>query len=205
MGENMDYQLIRSEKSMKDQRVKRTYRELIKALEQLLGEMTLEQMTVKQICETAHIQRTTFYQHFRDMEDFLDWYILQKQEEFRSCTARNIIAIEARDAFIELSQSIMNYVTKNEKLVKSVMNTQINGKPLFDLYVSTCVEELMERLKNVPELERRAGDTPIIFLAEFYVGGMIAAFRWWIVNNKPVSGDEFMNYLRLRVEKTVKI
>ncbi len=205
MGENMDYQLIRSEKSIKDQRVRRTYRELIKALEHLLGEMTLEQMTVKQVCETAHIQRTTFYQHFHDMEEFLDWYIVQKQEEFRSSASRSIIAIEARDAFLELAQNIMNYVTKNEKLVKSVMNTQINGKPLFDLYVSTCVEELMERLKNVPELERRAGDTPIIFLAEFYVGGMIAAFRWWIVNNKPVSKDEFMNYLRLRVEKTVKI
>ena len=200
----MDGQFIRSEKNVNDQRVKRTYRLLIRALERLLCETTLDRITIKQLCETAQIQRTTFYQHFHSMENFLDWYLLQKQEEFRSCTARIVTASDAHDAFLELAQSIMNYLNSNEELIKSVMNTQINGKPLFDLYVVTCVNDLRERLNNMPEVERRAGNTPIPFLAEFYVGGMISAFRWWIENNKPVTEEEFMNYLRLRVERTVK-
>lgn len=200
----MNHQSNRSERNAKDQRVKRTYRELIKALEQLLCKMTLDQVTVKQICETAHIQRTTFYQHFHDMEDFLEWYILQKQNEFRSYASTAITSQDAHDAFLELAKSIMNYLNQNEQLVRSVMNTQINGKPMIDLYVATCVNDLIDRLKGVPEFMEKAVHTPIPFLAEFYVGGMISVFRWWIVNDKPISEDEFMHYLRLRVERMEK-
>ena len=191
----------RTKNKPQDQRVKRTYRELIKALEELLCETTLEQMTVKQLCDAAQIQRTTFYQHFQDMQDFLEWYILQKQDEFHSLGTGSIPREKVSDVLIELAKSIMNYLKKNEKLVKNMMNTQINGKPLFDLYVSTCVEDLMRRLENVPELEESAGNTPVRFLAEYYVGGMIAVFRWWIMHDKPYSAEEFLRYLNLRIER----
>ena len=191
----------RTKNKPQDQRVKRTYRELIKALEELLCETTLEQMTVKRLCDAAQIQRTTFYQHFQDMQDFLEWYILQKQNEFHSLGTGSIPREKVSDVLIELAKSIMNYLKNNEKLVKNMMNTQINGKPLFDLYVSTCVEDLMRRLENVPELEKRAGNTPVQFLAEYYVGGMIAVFRWWIMHDKPYSEEEFLRYLNLRIER----
>ena len=194
-------QSTRSIKNSQDQRVRRTYRELIKALEQLLCETPLEQISVKQLCGAANIQRTTFYQHFHDMQEFLDWYILQKQNEFRSFAESGITSDQGRDIFIGLAQSIMNYLNQNEKLVKSLMNTQINGKPLFDLYVSTCVDDLMEKLANVPEIEKRAQNTPLSFLAEYYVGGMISVFRWWIVNDKPFSEEDFMRYLMMRIER----
>ena len=191
----------RTKNKAQDQRVKRTYRELIKALEELLCETTLEQMTVKQLCDAAQIQRTTFYQHFQDMQDFLEWYILQKQNEFHSLGTGSIPREKVSDVLFELAKSIMNYLKSNEKLVKNMMNTQINGKPLFDLYVSTCVEDLMRRLENVPELEESAGNTPVRFLAEYYVGGMIAVFRWWIMHDKPYSEEEFLRYLNLRIER----
>ena len=204
MGENMTDQPNRTKNKPQDQRVKRTYRELIKALEELLCETTLEQMTVKQLCDAAQIQRTTFYQHFQDMQDFLEWYILQKQNEFHSLGTGSIPREKVSDVLIELVKSIMNYLKNNEKLVKNMMNTQINGKPLFDLYVSTCVEDLMRRLENVPELEKQAGNTPVRFLAEYYVGGMIAVFRWWIMHDKPYSEEEFMRCLFLRIERMMR-
>jgi hypothetical protein len=135
------------------------------------------------------------------MQDFLEWYILQKQDEFHSLGTGSIPREKVSDVLIELAKSIMNYLKKNEKLVKNMMNTQINGKPLFDLYVSTRVEDLMRRLENVPELEESAGNTPVRFLAEYYVGGMIAVFRWWIMHDKPYSEEEFLRYLNLRIER----
>lgn len=202
MGETMNQQQpIRPSKNLQDQRVRRTFHVLLKALEKLLCEMPLEELTIKKICETAHIQRTTFYQHFHDMHDFLDWYILQKQNEFRSFASSTITSREPHDAYLEVAQCTMRYLSQNERLVKRLMNTQINGKPLFELYVTTCVDELKEKLNHLPEVEKHAGNTPISFLAEFYVGGLISVFRWWIVNDKPVTEEEFMNYLRLRVER----
>ena len=195
---------IRAGKNTRDQRVRRTYRKLIDALEEKLCETTLDHITVKQICNSAGIQRTTFYQHFRDMQEFLDWYILQKQDEFRALTPNRVSPEEAHDIYLKLAQSIFTYLKKNEKLVRSMINSQINGKPLFDLYVSTCMSSLIDAMENPSELEKRTGNTPISFLARFYVGGMIAVFRWWVINGKPITETEFMDYLRLRVERTAK-
>ena len=197
----MNQQPSRPSKNPQDMRVRRTFHELLKALEELLCETAVEDLTVKKVCETARIQRTTFYQHFRDMQDFLDWYILQKQNEFRSFASSAITSREPHDAYLEVAQCTMQYLTQNERLVKRLMNTQINGKPLFEVYVKTCVDELKEKLNHLPEVEKHAGNTPISFLAEFYVGGLISVFRWWIVNDKPLSEEEFMKCLRLRVER----
>lgn len=195
----MNQKPLRSEKNIQDQRVRRTYRELLRALEKLMCEKPLDEVKVKEICETAKIQRTTFYQHFRDLPDFLDWYILQKQEEFRSFASENIKSSDAHDAYLEVAQCAMRYLKRNERLVKCLMNTQINGKPLLELYLNTCVEELKGRLNSLPEVEKSAGNTPISFLAGFYMGGLISVFRWWILNDKPFSEEEFMWYLSLRV------
>ena len=204
MGAKMETFPSRAEKNPQDQRIRRTYRALIKAVEQLLCETTVEHMTVKQICAAAKIQRTTFYQHFQNMEDFLNWYIQQKQQEFRSFSSGRIPAEQANQAFLDLAKSIMHYLNENECLVRNLMNTQMNGKPLFDLYLSTCVDDLMSRLEDAPKLEQLAGDTPLRFLVEFYVGGMISVFRWWIVNDKPITEQEFMRYLRTRIERATK-
>ncbi|MBR3019173.1 MAG: TetR/AcrR family transcriptional regulator C-terminal domain-containing protein [Clostridia bacterium] len=194
----------RAGKNTRDQRVQRTYRKLIGALEELLCEIAVDQITVKQVCKSAGIQRTTFYQHFRDLQDFLEWYILQKQEEFRAHMPQKVSAGEAQDIYLSLAQSILNYLKKNEKLVKATINTQINGKMLLDLYISTCMSSLVDALEDASELERKTGNTPISFLAQFYVGGLISVFRWWVMNDKPITEAEFMNYLRLRTERVPK-
>ena len=95
----------------------------------------------------------------------------------------------------------MRFLKQNEKLVKSLMNKRLNGKHLVELYVNTCVDEMKAKLKDLRDADEASGRTPIAFLAEFYVGGMISAFRWWIVNDHPVTEEEFMHYLHLRVER----
>lgn len=197
----MNQKPIRTLKNAQDQRVRRTYSELLRASEELLCESAPDEMTVKQICERANIQRTTFYQHFRDIHDFWDWYILQKQNEFRSFASEANATDNAHDAFLEVANSTMKYLHQNEKLIRCLMNKQINGKLLFDLYVNTCVNEMKAKLGNLPETDEASGRTSVSFLAEFYVGGLISAFRWWIVNNKPIPEEDFMRYLRLRVER----
>ena len=197
----MNQQPPRSVKNAQDQRVRRTYHSLISALEEYLCESTQEEISVKQICERAGIQRTTFYQHFRDIQDFSEWYILQKQNEVRSIASTTISAEDERSAFFEIANSTMRFLKQNEKLIKSLMNKRLNGKHLVELYVNTCVDEMKAKLKDLRDADEASGRTPIAFLAEFYVGGMISAFRWWIVNDHPVTEEEFMHYLHLRVER----
>ncbi len=192
---------MRAEKNASDQRVQRTYRELKNAFEALLCQTEYEDMTVLQLCQAAGIRRTTFYQHFQDKQDFLNWFIREKQNEFFSVTQKNVSSGDVGDQFVLLAKSMLNYLQRNEQLVKSMINAQLNGQRLFEIYLETCVKEMTDRLKNVPELVERAGGTPISFLSEFYVGGMIAALRWWVIHDKPCAEEELLKYIRLRVER----
>ncbi|ANZ60574.1 TetR/AcrR family transcriptional regulator [Secundilactobacillus paracollinoides] len=54
-----------------DLRVRKTKQQLQRVLIQLLQTTTFSKITVKQICDTTLINRTTFYQHYHDKSDLL--------------------------------------------------------------------------------------------------------------------------------------
>lgn len=201
-AETMEDQSRRIDRGAQDLRVQRTYRKLRDAFETLLCQKSFDQISVLQICQTAGIRRTTFYQHFQDKQDFLNWYIRDKQQEFRAIEAGRITVNQLSDVFEQMAREILHYFHQNEKLVRNMMDMENSGERVFQLYTKTCVDSVVQRLENVPELERLAQNTPTSFLAEFYVGGMISAFRWWISQDEPCSEEEFLRYLRLRVRKS---
>ena len=60
-----------------------TKRVLAQSLKRLLSARTLDKITVKDIVEDCGVNRQTFYYHFRDIYDLLEW-------SFRD-TAENLI------------------------------------------------------------------------------------------------------------------
>lgn len=52
-----------------DLRIVKTYTALTVALESLLLEKPLQEITVSEICEKAMIRRATFYKHFGDKNE----------------------------------------------------------------------------------------------------------------------------------------
>ena len=69
------------------------------ALLQLLDKKSLEKITVRELAELCGISRQTFYYHFEDVFDVVDWWSRQSAEQmhcgphgsasnFRRCRAR---------------------------------------------------------------------------------------------------------------------
>ena len=66
---------------MKDLRVQRTYILLKEAFFKLLAKKPFEEIKVNDICNLAMIHRTTFYHHFQDKYDLLDFCIQDIEQE----------------------------------------------------------------------------------------------------------------------------
>lgn len=60
---------------MNDLRVKRTYILLKNALFELLAHQSFEEIKVNDICNLAMVHRTTFYSHFSDKYELLEYCI----------------------------------------------------------------------------------------------------------------------------------
>ena len=185
-----------------DQRVQRTYRVLKEAFERLLSQKSISQLTVQEICDEAEIRRTTFYQHFRDKNHFLEWFIREKQQEFQDDGASAIPPDQFGEHFARLAGSVLKYINSNEALIRLLLGAGLQGSQTMEVEVlfRGLVEDITNRLEMVPGLQDQLDGMPIPLLAEFFVSGMLSAFRWWLGNDKPCSEEKLIQYLRWMAE-----
>ena len=66
----------------KDKRVIRTKALLIRSLSALMKQKNIKDITVKELCEYADINRGTFYLHYKDIYDMLDSIEQELSEKF---------------------------------------------------------------------------------------------------------------------------
>ncbi|HBF39376.1 MAG TPA: TetR/AcrR family transcriptional regulator [Firmicutes bacterium] len=57
---------------MEDRRIKKTKQAIQLSFAKLLSEKSMENITVKSLCETADINKSTFYLHYQDIYDCAD-------------------------------------------------------------------------------------------------------------------------------------
>lgn len=191
----------RSAVNSRDLRVQRTYKLLKDAFMGLLKEKTFEQITVQEICEEAMVRRTTFYQHFEDKQDFLNWFIREKRHEFTESSAGEV-SPENLDAYYgQVIRNVLQYLSDNEQIVRLLLDAGVQGRLLLDAFSAACVEEVTKKLESTPHLEGRLGDVPPAFLAEFYIGGVVAAARWWFSQGKPCSEEKMADYIRWAITR----
>jgi len=77
-----------------DPRVKRTRELIVRAFGELVDEKGHRGLTVQEIAERATVNRATFYDHFRDQYELLDYYI---SEAFRGELRRRLPATPRLD------------------------------------------------------------------------------------------------------------
>ena len=65
-----------------DLRVQKTYRSLTQAMQELLSEKGLDEITVTELCERAQTRKATFYKHFGDKYELFTFMIRELQEEY---------------------------------------------------------------------------------------------------------------------------
>ena len=62
----------------------------------LLAKKDFEYITVKEICEVAEVNRSTFYLHYETMSDLLSESVSRMNEQFLACMEKNSDAFYAK-------------------------------------------------------------------------------------------------------------
>ena len=186
----------------RDLRVQRTYKLLKDAFLRLLSEKPFEQITVQEICETAMVRRTTFYQHFEDKQDFLQWFVREKQREFTSgSSASEPDQTTTREHYFRLAHKVLAFLNENDHVLRLLISAGVQERMLIDAFSQACVEAIIRRIENIPNVKERLDGLPPSLIAEYYVGGMTAAAKWWFSNNKPCTEEELLLYLCKMIEE----
>ena len=157
------------------------------ALITLLEKKDFEYITIKEICETAGVNRSTFYLHYENTSDLLKettryiidkhfaYYKIDKAHislQFETCKREELLFITD-----EYLVPYLNFIKDNQRLFK-VSIKHFNSLSMDSVYgrmFEYIFNPILERF-HVPKKERA-------YVMKFYLTGVFAIVMEWLDNN----------------------
>jgi AcrR family transcriptional regulator len=170
-----------------------------KALISLVNEKDFELITVKEICEVAEVNRSTFYLHYDNTSDLLKEAIEAVYKDFFqrfSSDGSKDIHIEDKsdeDLFLVTPKYLMPYlefVEDNRKLflVMYKKNEMMGAEKTYAKWFREIFGPILTRF-GVPEEEQS-------FIMIFYLKGMIGMINEWIARDCAQSKEEMIRIIQ---------
>lgn len=165
-----------------------TKRVLAQSLKRLLSARTLDKITVKDIVEDCGVNRQTFYYHFRDIYDLLEW-------SFRD-TAENLIRAGGDQTDWRTGlKTVMEYLKENRMLIWNAYHS-ISHKTVSGFLKRTLRPFVFHTVQKEAEgLERPPCQEDIDFVTDIYTLMAVGFITEWIDHQKTEGTEEELQKL----------
>ena len=173
-------------------RVRMTKRLMKDALLELLGRKNLASISVKELCETADVHRTTFYLHYTDPSDLLR----EIEQDFldQIPTPPEVIDEPGQEQLLEATTAFFDYIRQSGNTIRVLFSESAESS-----FSPRLVEYLCSGFVPVSEeIDELSGH----FIRLYIANGTVGMLREWISKDCPVSSRkiaEMMFYYSKRV------
>ena len=168
-----------------------TKQALSNALKELMEAQSFEKISVSDICEKCHMNRKSFYYHFRDKFDLANWTF---DNEFVELIQKNEMDIaRLPNSFDERWDSIKvicDYFYENRSFYRKLLT--VEGQNSFTSHFRDFIHPLMH-LRIVAMFGQ--DDIPQM-VYDFVVDGVVCAIKRWLLEKECVTAEEFLHNLK---------
>ena len=175
-----------------NRRVKMTKRLIKEAFINLMEKCPLNKITVKQICENADVNRSTFYAHYSDQYELFE----EIQEDIISITPK-ISLYEKHNIFKNLT-AFFEFIDKNKKIYKIIFENSTGV--YFRNRVLNKIFNRDDKDINWVKNEMSLGDCMHFKMLMCAFGGMTMVEKW-IFGEFSASSEELATYMAHFIEK----
>jgi AcrR family transcriptional regulator len=179
-----------------NQRVRLTKKLLRESLTWLLAQKSIHKISVREVCDHAQINRTTFYKYYGSQYD-----LLKDMENEVLAQIENDLStgkMQAADDVRWLSK-IITYINENLDLCKLLINNTVDS-------------QFPERLLKLPGIERLLNEQlmegydsdEMDYVYQFVVNGGFSIIKSWINKDKRESPDIIAGILIHTVYKVIE-
>lgn len=162
-------------KEMKQNRKTQYTRMVLKdSLIELMKKKSISGITIKELCENADINRTTFYAHYTDQ-----YQLLKSIEDETLAWVKDTIASfsgkTAKNGFIQDIERVFEYIIENKNHIQVLMSEQ--GDIDFQRNLLTVIyEQCGIWLKN--DINVRGEKSELYFV--FLINGSVGLLQHWL-------------------------
>lgn len=168
-----------------DRRVRYTKKVIQESFIQRLEDKDIAQITVKEICEGADVNRATFYAHYADVFDLMKQIqdeLLENVNVYLSSAMKD----GARAISLEMVEKIFEYIQENAQICRLLLSER--GDLAFQKQVLTLAyEKNIGAISLVSTISKEDAE----FVYAFTLTGCVGAIQKWL-NDDMKKSPQFM-------------
>lgn len=179
-----------------NQKSQTTEEVLAAGMKHLITVMPFEKITVKAIADEAHVKRPTFYNHFKDKYDIVEYILKQELIE----PARTLMACDMLGEAIRL---ILVTMKKEKKFYMHV--ARIDEDVIFQRIVRELFKELLLDVMRERMADEDNGNPMLTMdnIAEYYAYGISFGISKWIQKGMKMEVDEVLEALKVLLSESL--
>lgn len=159
-----------------------TKKALAEALKELMEKEEFSKVSVADICSYCGMNRKSFYYHFKDKYDLVNWI-------FDVEILTTVLQLNNDDNWDKLGV-LCKYFYDNKTFYRKVL--KIQGQNSFEEHFCTLMTPIIEEsIKKILGEEK-----DLRFYVVFYMDACIIALRRWIMENNDMKPEEFLSRVR---------
>ena len=166
-----------------------TKRALEASLKKLLLQKPLNKITINDITEDCGVNRMTFYYHFKDIYDLVDWIMVED-------AAKALENKPTFDTWMEAFLDILHQVQENKVLVMNVYRSI--SREQVEQYLYKLLDPMLREFMERGMQEITVQDDDVQFIVDFYKYALVGMALEWIrkgMKEDPVRMTERLNLL----------
>lgn len=156
------------------------------ALKELMHTLPFEKISVSHICEKCNMNRKSFYYHFKDKYDLVNWIF----------DIECISVLTEKDATDRwtLFEILIHYFYENRKFYQKII--KVKGQNSFSEHFREFLYPIMrKRLDDIVEPSVKHD-----FMISFLSDACICAIERWLSDKECMSPDRFMHIIKSLTE-----
>lgn len=151
-----------------------TKRALAASLKNMLLKKPLNKITINDIAEDCGINRMTFYYHFKDIYDLVEW----------TCKEDAAKALEGKKTYNTWQQGFLNIfyaVLENKPFIINVYRSV--SREQVEIYLYRVTYDLLIGVVNERSANMSVSEDDKKFIADFYKFAFVGILLEWIKND----------------------
>lgn len=164
-----------------------TKRILAEAMKQLMAQEPFAKISVGDICQVCQMNRKSFYYHFRDKYDLVNWIF---QTEFLTALQQ-----ESFESSWPIIEALCWYFYQNRAFYRNALSVQ--GQNSFQDYFRDILAPVFRGYANDLFGDE---DKDTDFFINFFSDALIAALLRWLSDRDAMPPERFTELLRRSVQ-----
>ena len=148
-----------------------TKRALEASLKKLLLQKPLNKITINDITEDCGVNRMTFYYHFKDIYDLVDWILTED-------ATKAMEGCQSFDTWTEAFLDILHQIRDNKALVLNVYRSL--GREQVEQYLYKLLDPMLKEFADRECRDITVQDDDKQFVVDFYKYALVGVVLEWI-------------------------